>query len=92
MLRLLEPIEVYWKELASCLLKDELQYKIKDIEADCFHDTTSVNALDDALSKWLKTTKRAKRTWQTLCEISKKYGDESLEQYIQENDGLKSKF
>ena len=89
---LLQPVESSWKELARYLLKDKLQHKVNTIETDCFHNSASKNALDEVFRTWLKRTEAAQRTWQTLCDTSKKYGDESLEQYIQKNDGLKGKF
>ena len=91
-LLLLQPVESSWKKLAQYLLKDELQYKVNTIEIDCFRNAASKEALDEVFSKWLSRTEAAQRTWQTLCDTSKKYGDESLEQYIQKNDGLKGKF
>ena len=91
-LLLLQPVESSWKELARYLLKDKLQHKVNTIEADCFHNAASKKALDEVFSKWLSCTEAAQRTWQTLCNTSKKYGDESLEQYMKKNDGLKGKF
>jgi len=45
LLRLLEPVESNWDELATYLLKDELQHKIKTIESDCFHDDSEKGLL-----------------------------------------------
>ena len=86
LLRFLQPVESEWKQLARLLLRDELSYKIDTIEADCFHNTASKTALIDVLSKWLEITESQRRTWKTLCDTAKKYGDESLEKYIQENN------
>ena len=91
-LLLLQSVESSWKKLARYLLKDELQHKVNTIETDCFHNSASKNALDEVFSTWLDCTVAAQRTWQILCTTSKKYGDESLEQYIQKNSGLKGKF
>ena len=85
---LLQPIESSWNILARYLLKDKLQHKVNTIGTDCFHISASKNALDEVFSTWLNQTVAEQRTWQTLCTISKKYGDESLEQYIQKNDGI----
>ena len=92
MLQLLQPVESSWKVLARYLLKEELQFKVNTIETDCFRNDASLKALDDVFSKWLERTVGAKRTWQTLCDAAKKYGDRSLEKYIQENDELKGEF
>ena len=92
LLQLLQPVESSWKELAVYLLREELQHKVKVIEADCFHNNASQKALDDVFSTWLERTVGAKRTWQTLSDTAKKYGDNSLEQYIQKSDELKSEF
>lgn len=91
MLRLLQPVESSWKTLAHHLLRNELQYKIKTIETDCIQKDAGQKALDDVFSSWLERTVKSERTWQTLCNTAKIYGDESLEQYIQAN-GLSSKF
>ena len=94
MLRLLQPVESSWKTLARDLLKQDLQYKIKTIEKDCFHNNASEEALNDVLSKWLQRNIRANRTWQKLCDVARKYEcdeDGSLEQYMQENH-LESEF
>ena len=88
MLKLLQPVEGYWKTLACLLLKEELQCTIKTIESDCFHDEY---ALDDTLKMWLSSTAVVKQSWETLCYTAKKYGDESLEIYMVKNDH-KSKF
>ena len=90
LLQLLQPIESSWKELGVYLLSEELQHKVKAIEADCFHNDASQKALDDVFKIWLERTVGAKRTWQTLSDTAKKYGDNSLAQYIQENDELNS--
>ena len=82
LLRLLQPVESFWKTLADYLLKDNLQYKIDTIKDDSSNDDTSTKALNDVLRKWLGCTPQAKRTWQTLCDAAKKYGDGSLENYI----------
>ena len=82
LLRLLEPVESNWDELATYLLKDELQPKIKTIESDCFHDD-SEKGLFEVISKWLDCTEASKRTWKTLCDTAKKYRDESLVQYME---------
>ena len=92
LLRLLQPVESSWKELARYLLREELQCKVNTIEADCFRNEATQKALDDVFSKWLERTVGAKRAWQTLCDAAMKYGDMSLEKYIKENDELKSKF
>ena len=92
LLRLLQPVESSWKVLARYLLRNELQCKVNTIEADCFHNEASQKALDDVFSKWLERTVGAKRTWQTLCDTAKKYGDMSLEKYIEKNGELKSEF
>ena len=91
-LRLLQPVEKSWKKLGYNLLKKDLQFKLDNIEEDSFNDKTSKKALDDVFSKWLNCTLKEKRTWQTLCNTAKKHGDESLENYVQENDNFKSKF
>ena len=91
LLRLLQPVESAWKTLARYLLKNELQYNVQAIETDCVQKDAGQKALDDVFSKWRDRTVRAQRTWQTLCNATRRYGDESLEQYIQAND-LKSKF
>ena len=87
MLRLLQPVESSWKTLAAFLLIDD--YKIANIEAECFHDSASENALRDALVKWRQSTVQANRTWQTLCAAARKCKDKSLESYITEK-GLQS--
>ena len=92
LLKLLQPVESSWKELGVYLLREELQHKVNAIEADCFRNDASQKALDDVFSKWLDRTVGAKCTWQTLSDAAKKYGDNSLEQYIQKSDELKSKF
>ena len=92
MLRLLQPVESSWKKLGRYLLREELQSKLNTIEANCFRNDASQSALDDVFSKWLERTVGAKWTWQTLSDTAKKYGDESLEQYIQDNRELKSEF
>ena len=89
LLRLLQPVESSWKTLGRYLLRDELQCKIATIENDCFHNDASKRALDDVLNKWLECTAGEKRTWQTLCDAAEKYGDDSLEKYIEKNE-LKS--
>ena len=90
LLQLLQPVESSWKELAVNLLSEELQHRVNVIEADCFHNDASQKALDDVFSKWLERTVGPQRTWQTLSDTAKKYGDNSLAQYIQENDELNS--
>ena len=85
-LKLLQPVEGYWKKLAGLLLREELQCEIKTIESDCFHDDSTENALDETLTKWLSSTPMAKQSWQTLCNAAKKCGDKSLEIYIQEKN------
>ena len=85
LLRLLQPVESSWKELADLLLKNKLQYKINTIESDAFHDNTSERALGDVLRKWLQSTPQSKRNWQTLSNAAKKYEDDSLEKYIEAN-------
>ena len=92
LLQLLQPVESSWKELAVYLLSEELQYKVDVIKADCFHNDATHRALDDVFSTWLERTVGPQCTWQTLSDAAKKYGDNSLEQYIQENDELKSEF
>lgn len=89
LLRLLKPVESSWKILGRFLLRDELQYKMDTIESTCFHDDTSTKALDHVWNKWLERT--ARPNWQTLCDAAKKYGDDSLENYIEMN-GLESEF
>ena len=91
LLRLLKPVESSWKTLGRAILRDDLQYKIKTIESDSFHDDTSKKALDDVLSRWLECTVSAKRNWQTLCDAAKKHGNDSLEKYI-EKYNLESEF
>ena len=85
LLRLLQPVESNWKSLARYLLEDKLQSQINTIELDCFHNNASKNALDDVFNRWLECTIGKKRSWQTLCDAAKKYGDESLEQYVRAN-------
>ena len=85
LLQLLRPVASSWKKLADYLLRNDLQYKIGVIESDCFYDNTSERALDDVLSKWLECTSRPKRNWQTLCNAANKYGDNSLEKYMEAN-------
>ena len=63
MLKLLQPVESSWKELAHYLLEEKLQFKVEIIETDCFRNDTSQKALDDVFSKWLERTVGAKRTW-----------------------------
>ena len=89
MFRLLQQVESSWKTLADYLLKDKLQDKIAAIEADCFHDNSSENALHDVFAKWRERTVRANRTWQTLCVAANKCGDNTLEPYIKAN-GIQS--
>lgn len=97
MLRLLQPIEDCWKHLARKLLRDDQQDKVNTIESDCFHKDASHKALDDVFSTWRGNTRRAQRTWETLCNIVEEYNkgevhnDQSLEEYIKANS-LKSKF
>ena len=90
MLKLLQPVESSWKELARYLLEEKLQCKVDTIETDCFRNDASQNALDDVFKKWLERTVGEKRTWQTLSDATKKYGDRSLEKYVQDHDELKS--
>ena len=84
MLQLLKPVEKSWKTLADYLLIDV--YTIANIEAECFHDSTSEDALRDALAQWCQSTVRANRTWQTLCVAARKCEDNSLETYIAAQD------
>ena len=91
MLQLLKPMESDWKELARILLKDKLQYKVATIEADCRYKDDHYKALDDVFSKWLGRTRRANRTWQTLCDAADDPIAKSLKGYIQAKN-LKSKF
>lgn len=96
MLRLLQPVDSSWKKLARYLLPEE-QRKVESIEGECFHENTYHEALDDVFVKWLGITRKAKRTWQTLCSFAEEYNkekkkkDESLEKYMKENN-LKGKF
>ena len=92
MLKLLQPVESSWKELAHYLLEEKLQYKVNTIETDCFRNNISQDALDDVFKRWLDCTIGAKWTWQTLSDAAKKYGDRSPEKYIQDHDELKSEF
>ena len=85
LLRLLQPVESSWKTLGRYLLRDEVQHKLATIESNCFHNNASKIALDDVLNKWLECTVGAKRTWQTLCDVAKKYGDDSLKKYVEAN-------
>ena len=82
-LRLLKPVEYQWKKLALLLLKEGLIYNVNTIESTSFHNNAPKEALDEVLKEWHTNTKTAVRTWQTLCNIAKKYGDVSLEQYMQ---------
>ena len=91
LLRLLQPVESSWKPLGRYLLKDELQYKLKAIEADSFHNDASKKALDDVLEKWLECTVSENRIWQTLCDAAEKNEDDSLKEYVKANN-LKSEF
>ena len=97
MLRLLQPVEESWKELARKLLGVNQQHQINTIESDCFHKDASHKALDDVFDLWCQSNRRAQRTWQILCDIVEEYNkgkihnDESLEEYIKANN-LKSKF
>ena len=91
MLRLLKPVESKWKELGRSLLKRELQYKIDTIDADCRYKDYHYNALDDVFSNWLGHTRRANRTWQTLCDAADNPIAKSLKGYLQAKN-LKSKF
>ena len=72
---------------------DKLHYKIAiiKIEGTCFHENASQQAIFDVLKTWLQLTKRSQRTWQTLCNTTKKCEDKSLEQYILAYN-LKGKF
>lgn len=85
MFHLLQPVETSWKSLADYLLKKESEHKIATIEADCFHDTSSDNALRDVIVKWRESTVEANRIWRTLCVVAKKCNDNSLEHYITVN-------
>ena len=89
LLRLLQPIESSWRTLGYELLEDKLSYKIDTIESNCFHNHTYVAALDDVLKKWLDWATGTERSWQTLCDAAKKYGNNSLEKFLTENS-LKS--
>ena len=89
MLQLLQPVESSWIQLARYLLRDELQYIVQTIKSDCFQNDASRRALDDVFSVWLDRAIGPERTWQALCNIAKKYGDKSLEQYIQANNDIK---
>ena len=84
LLRLLQPVESSWKDLAYLILKDKLQYKIETIDEDAFH-SRNAKALDKVLTEWQKCAERGKLTWQTLSDTAKKYEDQSLELYIQQN-------
>ena len=91
LLRLLQPVESSWKTLGNNLLRDNLRYKIKVIEADSFHNDASKKALDDVLEKWLECTVRDNRIWQTLCDAAKDNEDNSLKEYVKANN-LKGEF
>ena len=91
LLRLLQPVESSWKKLATQLLKNKLQFKIANIQHNCFNNNTIIEALDDVFNKWLECTVGDKRSWQTLCDAATKYGDDSLEQYVDKNS-FKSEF
>ena len=93
LLRLLQPVESFWKNLAKELLKDNQQYKIATIQSNCFHNDTITKAIDDVFDKWLEFIVGDKRSWGTLCEAASKYGDDSLENYVKDpKNGLKSEY
>ena len=83
LLQLLNPVASSWQQLARFLLPANLQYHINIIETNAFHN--SQGALMNVLNTWLSTTRRVNRTWKILCDTAKKCGDNSLEQYIQDN-------
>ena len=85
LLRLLQPVASSWETLAGYLLRDDLQYNIGVIQSNCFYNNIGGRALDDTLSKWLQCTPGPKRNWQTLCDAANKYGDNSLEKYMEAN-------
>ena len=82
LLQLLKPVASSWQQLASFLLPDNLQYNIKTIQTNAFHNNQG--ALMEVLRKWRDCTTREKRTWKTLCDTAERYEDNSLTQYIQE--------
>ena len=84
LLRLLQPVESSWQQLASFLIKPSSQYNVQSIQKNAM--PINSNALIESLRTWLNRTRREKRTWQTLCDTAKKYedGPQTLEQYLAE--------
>jgi len=80
--RLLHPLDADWKELATYLLKDKIDERIKSIDASCSNSKVGNKALNEAVLSWRRRTTRDKCTWKTLCEVAGKWGDKTLEQYL----------
>ena len=84
LLQLLQPIESKWDTLAVYLLNEELHHEIDTIRSNNLPRATE-KAFTDVLKKWKNCTPRAKRIWQTLCDIAAKHGDKSINQYMLTN-------
>ena len=80
--RLLKPLDADWKELANYLLKEKNDERIKSIDANCSTDKVGNKALNEAVLTWRRRTASDKRKWSTLCEVAGKWGDKTLEEYL----------
>ena len=80
---LLRPVNADWEDLATCLFpKDKVAERIRSINADCFGNDAANKALKKTVMKWTSRTTSDQRKWKTLCEVAKKWGDLTLEQYL----------
>ena len=83
LLRLLQPMEAKWEGLGYLLVKD---YEIQAIKANSFHSNASNQAMFEAVRKWTGRTVREHRKWRTLLHVAKKWGDNTLSQFLMDNN------
>ena len=83
LLQLLKPVEADWSELAYHLIDE---HEVKAIKAQCHLSNANDEALVKAIQKWLGRTLRKDRKWRTLHTVAVKWGDNTMSQFLKDNN------
>ena len=83
LLRLLQPIEANWNTLGHHLVKP---HEVNAIKATSFHSNAADKAMFEAVKMWTQRTGREHRTWRTLLNVAKKWGDNTVPQFLKDNN------
>ena len=81
--RLLQPIEANWNTLGYHLVKP---HEVEAIKATSFHSNPADKAMFEVVKKWTQHAGQEHRTWCTLLNAAKKWGDNTVPQFLKANN------